>query len=272
MTNCKIADRPLLVLLHAFGSSRNAWNEIAPHFEEVFDVFAPDLPGFGSAADQGARSVEDTVTALAGEIADRVGPKGWIAAGHSMGGKFATILASGRTGGLSPARGVLLLAGSPPSPEPMGEDRRAEMIGWARDGRIDESEASAFVSANTGSPLPTEAARLAVADVMASSADAWTAWLETGSREDWSGRVGGLDMPCAILVGSEDGDLGEAGQRATNMTVYDDAELSVEAGCGHLLPLERPAAVVAALSALQRRADMAGAPIASDGSVGARSA
>lgn len=146
------------------------------------------------------------------------------------------------------------------------------MIGWARDGRIDESEASAFVSANTGSPLPTEAARLAVADVMASSADAWTAWLETGSREDWSGRVGGLDMPCAILVGSEDGDLGEAGQRATNMTVYDDAELSVEAGCGHLLPLERPAAVVAALSALQRRADMAGAPIASDGSVGARSA
>ena len=272
MTNCKIAEKPLLVLLHAFGSSRHAWRDITPHFEETFDIFAPDLPGFGSAAGQGALSVGDTVAALAGDIAERVGGEGWIVAGHSMGGKFATILASGKFGGLPPARGVLLLAGSPPSPEPMGEDRRAEMIGWAADGHIDEREATAFVSANVGAPLPADAARLAVADVMASSAAAWTAWLESGSREDWSSRVGGLDMPCAILVGTEDGDLGEAGQRATNMTVYSDAELSVEEGCGHLLPLERPAAVVAALSALQRRAWTPGTSTTSDASADARSA
>ena len=96
-----------------------------------------------------------------------------------MGGKFATILASGKIGGLPPARGVLLLAGSPPSPEPMGEDRRAEMIGWAADGHIDEREATTFVSANVGAPLPADAARLAVADVMASSAAAWTCLLYT---------------------------------------------------------------------------------------------
>ncbi|MCM2504385.1 alpha/beta hydrolase [Aureimonas altamirensis] len=259
MSECNIIERPLLVLLHAFGSSRDAWRDITPGFEEAFDVFAPDLPGFGSAAGQGARSIGETVGALAGEIARRTGRMGWIVAGHSMGGKFATILASGTAGRLPPARGVLLLAGSPASPEPMSDDRRAEMIGWARDGRIDEAEAAEFVSANIGAPLPADAARRAVADVMASSAAAWTGWLETGSREDWSAAVGRLDMPCLILVGSQDGDLGETGQRTTNMTVYSDAELKVEEGCGHLLPLERPDAVVAALRTLQRRVETAGA-------------
>lgn len=272
MTDCKSSPRPLLVLLHAFGSSHDAWTDIAPHFDGAFDIFAPDLPGFGNAAKLGSRSVGEIVSVLAGEIAERVDDAGWIVVGHSMGGKFATILASGHVGGLPPAKGVLLLAGSPPSPEPMDEDRRAEMTGWAEDGRIDEVEATHFVSANVGSPLPAEAMRRAVGDVMASSAAAWTAWLQAGSREDWSGQVGMLDMPCLILVGSQDGDLGEAGQRATNMTVYRSAELSVEEGCGHLLPLERPAAVVAAIEALQRRAVAVEAAKAGSASTAARSA
>jgi len=36
-----------LVLLHALGSSRHAWNPVLPELAEHFDVIAVDLPGFG---------------------------------------------------------------------------------------------------------------------------------------------------------------------------------------------------------------------------------
>jgi pimeloyl-ACP methyl ester carboxylesterase len=36
-----------LVLLHALGSSRQAWNPVLPALAEQFDVLAVDLPGFG---------------------------------------------------------------------------------------------------------------------------------------------------------------------------------------------------------------------------------
>src|SRR3954471_21817067 len=38
---------PPLVLLHALGSSRAAWNPVVPALAEHFDVVAVDLPGFG---------------------------------------------------------------------------------------------------------------------------------------------------------------------------------------------------------------------------------
>jgi pimeloyl-ACP methyl ester carboxylesterase len=41
---------PPLVLLHALGSSRAAWDPVVPALAESFDVIAVDLPGFGGSA------------------------------------------------------------------------------------------------------------------------------------------------------------------------------------------------------------------------------
>src|SRR3954467_9950731 len=41
---------PPLVLLHALGSSRAAWDPVVPRLAERFDVIAVDLPGFGESA------------------------------------------------------------------------------------------------------------------------------------------------------------------------------------------------------------------------------
>ena len=39
-----------MVLLHLLGSSRQAWDPVAPALARHFDVIAVDLPGFGESA------------------------------------------------------------------------------------------------------------------------------------------------------------------------------------------------------------------------------
>ncbi len=182
---------------------------------------------------------------VAAAIARR-GAARWLLVGHSMGGKVASVVASRALAGepgLFGLAGVVLLAGSPPSPAPMAEDRRQKMIEWATPGPLDDAAAREFVDANVGHALAPDADRLAIEDLRRASPEAWVAWLERGSREDWSGEVGTLDLPALIVVGGADGDLGEDGQRATNAIVYPRADISVEEGAGHLLPLERPTEV-----------------------------
>ena len=236
-----MSDRPVLFLLHALGGSARSWDGVANALGTEFEVVAIDLPGFGDtkvAADLSVAGMADHVT----DIVRTRGASRWLLIGHSMGGKIATIVASrvlaGETG-LFGLAGVVLLAASPPSPEPMDEDRRQKMIGWAADGPLGDMAARAFVDGNIGHALAPAADRVAIDDLKRASREAWLAWLERGSREDWSAEVGRLDLPALIIVGGADGDLGEEGQRATNAIVYPRARIQVESGAGHLLPLER---------------------------------
>ena len=240
-----MTERPVLFLLHALGGSARAWEGVVAALEAGFEGVAIDLPGFGEAT----AAADLSVAGMVDHVVDIVRTKGasrWLLIGHSMGGKIATIVASRAMAGepgLFGLAGVVLLAASPPSPEPMDEDRRQKMIGWAANGPLDDAAARAFVDGNVGSELAPAADRLASDDLKRASREAWLAWLERGSREDWSAEVGRLDLPALIIVGGADGDLGEEGQRATNAIVYPRARIHVEAGAGHLLPLERTQAV-----------------------------
>jgi pimeloyl-ACP methyl ester carboxylesterase len=62
-----------LVLLHALGTSRAAWDAIMPALAERFDVVAVDLPGFGASAPLPAGiepSPAELATAVAGMLND----------------------------------------------------------------------------------------------------------------------------------------------------------------------------------------------------------
>ncbi|WPB55384.1 alpha/beta hydrolase [Xylophilus sp. GOD-11R] len=240
-----MTDKTVLFMLHALGGSAHAWGGVAAALPVNFETVTIDLPGFGEARHATDTSIAATVEHVAAAVRQR-GAARWMLVGHSMGGKIASIVAARALAGepgLFGLAGVVLLAASPPSPEPMDEDRRAQMIGWAANGPLDGCAARAFVDANVGAPLDPAADRLALNDLQRSAPHAWLAWLERGSREDWSGEVGTLELPALIVAGGADGDLGEAGQRATNAVVYPQARLVVEQGAGHLLPLERPSQV-----------------------------
>ncbi|MFJ4221377.1 alpha/beta fold hydrolase [Curtobacterium luteum] len=230
--------------LHALGSSSEEFALLHDRLEGTLDLVGIDLPGFGTSPATSGTTVEDMVELVERAIG-RSGVTEWALVGHSMGGKIAAVVAD-RTvsgaNGLFGLRGVVLLAASPRSPEPMGEDRRRSMLDWVADGHISTDHAGEFVDANTAAPLPHERLRSALYDVERADPEAWRAWLDRGSREDWSDDVTN-PVPALVLAGAEDGDLGPSAQQELVLPHWPNGTFDVVPGAAHLLPWEQPDAV-----------------------------
>jgi pimeloyl-ACP methyl ester carboxylesterase len=96
-----------LVLLHALGLSRSAWDPVLAELSERFDVLAVDLPGFGDSPPLDA-DVEPEPAALARSVAqllDELGIEQPHVAGNSLGGWVALELA-----GMRPVASLTLLS------------------------------------------------------------------------------------------------------------------------------------------------------------------
>lgn len=238
--------RPILFFLHALGMSGREWSTVSALLSPDVEGVALDLPGYGGHAGMGARSLEQLVDWTVDQIKARPA-RSWAIAGHSMGGKIATLVAARSSrgeAGLSGCLGVILVAASPPSPEPMDEERRRRMIGWFEDGAPRREDAEAFLAANIAGALDDRSRALALDDIQRTSPAAWIDWLRTGSREDRSADVGELPVPALIVAGADDGDLGEAAQRRLNLPHFPKAgDVRVIPGCAHLVPLEQPEAL-----------------------------
>jgi pimeloyl-ACP methyl ester carboxylesterase len=247
------ADPPdLLVCLHFLGGSARTWEPVARRLAGTVRCLPLDLPGFGAAA---AVTGYD-VAAMADHVAAAIRatrPRRFALAGHSMGAKVALVLARRAADGDPDLAGLghlVLVAGSPPSPEPIAEDRRSKMLAWiGADAETRAREARAFIRQNVGAPLAPEVEDAATADVLRAAPAAWSAWLESGANEDWAARIGVLRTPALILAGSRDADLGPAGQAALTAPHLAHARTEILDGAGHLLPLERPDAVAGAIAA-----------------------
>ncbi|PPF67622.1 hypothetical protein C5C46_15385 [Rathayibacter sp. AY1E6] len=242
-TPVSTSPRPTLFALPGLGLDGRAFDALGRELADVADLVALDLPG-GSGT-----SLEEMTAATIRRIREHDASR-WLLLGHSMGGKIASLVASrtvtGRSG-LFGLAGVVLLAGSPLSPEPMEEERRSTMLGWVDDGHLDEAQAREFVDQNVGSPLPADADAEVLAELRRYSPEGWRDWLEHGSREDRTGEAALGAVPALLIAGGEDGDLGADAQRRLNGSLYSRARLLTLAGAGHLLPFERPVEVAAAI-------------------------
>ncbi|MBO1077675.1 alpha/beta hydrolase [Roseomonas haemaphysalidis] len=240
-----------LFCLPFLGGSAREWGAVAAALPAHIHCHPLDLPGFGDAAGQTGYGVAEMADHVAARIRDAAPAGRWLLAGHSMGAKVAAVLARRAVDGdpaLRELAGVVTLAGSPPSPEPMAEERRQEMLGWFN-GSAEQSatQAARFVDANAARLSP-EARTLAERDVLRANPAAWRAWLAAGSREDWSGRIGTLPLPALILAGAEDADLGPDAQQRLMVPHYAKPTLRALPGVQHLLPLEAPEAVAEAIA------------------------
>ena len=239
-----------LYMLHALGASAGSFDRLADELAGVMHVVGIDLPGFGSAASAPDATVDETVDHVIHRLAAHArGP--WMLGGHSMGGKIAALVASRVLRGDAPLfglRGMVLMAPSPPRPEPMDEERRALMLSWVDDGAISEADAETFIDQNTAEPLDAGAQSLALADLRRTSPTAWRAWLETGSRVDATAAVGTLDVPALVIAGADDADLGASAQPELLASVYPRAHFVTLEATGHMIPLERHLDAAAAIS------------------------
>lgn len=225
---------PTWVLLHYFGGSRLSWKPFMAALGSP--CIAPDLRGFGDAPPGGPMRVSD----YADDVAKLL-PAQYVLVGHSMGGKVATALAARRPPGL---RGVVLVAPSPPGPEPMADDARDTLrAAWG-----DEAAAHATARTLTRHSRGPAFERV-VADHMRASHGAWLAWLDHGSREDLRVLAGQVQAPVLVVAGADDASLGPAVQEQQTLPALDGGTMHVLGGSRHLVPLDQPHALAAVMQA-----------------------
>lgn len=232
-----------LLALHYFAGAGAEFEALRPYLPAGFRLLAPDLPGFGqqpapAGFDYSVASYADWVMAFIEEnkLDD------FILLGHSMGGKIALALAGRRLPGL---RRLVLLAPSPPPGEPMTEAARAfayEAFGQAKAAK------DTFHKITHRHLTPDERDQIIAAN-LATTRPAWDAWLAHGSQEDITALLPHLPVPCQLLVGAKDHAIAPIMQyRHTLPHLPPGTRLELLPGTGHLLPLEAPETVAAAVA------------------------
>ena len=196
---------------------------------------AADMPGFGEAASLTGFTVQEMVDRLAAFVEAKALSR-FVLVGHSMTGKVALAFAASRPPGLL---GLVLVTPSPPGPEPIEDQARKEML----QSHGTRPGAEQLIDKITAQPLPLHLYERAIEDNLLVPPDAWEAWLKRASYEDWSDRVGTLEYPVLIVTGQNDPALPAAIQRRLTMPHLANAKLVDLPNCGHLPPLEAPAAL-----------------------------
>lgn len=226
---------PTLVCLPYFGGSARSFCALWPLLPASWSLRAYTMQGIGVGG--GAYSLEVAFEQIAQAVRRDVSGAFHLL-GHSMGGKLALGAASL---GLDGLESVILLAPSPPSPEPMSEASRAAML--ARHGTREGALETIHLAAKR--PLSPSLLEMAVEDALATSQNDWENWLERGSRQDCTFVLAGLPVPVRIVVGEDDHRMTPDLMKRTLIEPLGALgvpapPLEVIAGAGHLLPLEAP--------------------------------
>lgn len=225
-----------LVFLHYFGGSGRSWAPVIECLEDDFRCIAPDARGFGDSdaapSDWSVQNAADDVCALI----DALPLQNYALVGHSMGGKIALEIATRRLAGL---RSCVLLAPSPPSPEPIPDAERARLLS-THGTRKAALETLAKITAR---PLPAPLLEQAVSDNLRSSSGAWRAWLECGSREDITARMKRIEVPVLVVGGACDKGMTSALLQREVVARVATSHFCDVHGVAHLLPFEAHATV-----------------------------
>ena len=235
-------DRPALVLMHFLGGSGREWDETVVQLGPEYMTVRLDLPGFGGSADETGYSVAAMADAVE-ETLDGLHLPRFVLVGHSMSGKVAMLIARRmQSAGARGLAGLLLVAPSPPGPEPMSEEKRGGMIALLGEGHHadDFRRARSYITKNGERDIPSDVEARAANEVLRMNRTAWAAWVSHGSREDWGERIGVLDLPALVVAGETDKSLGPDIQKQVTMSHLGRGRLIRVEGCSHLVPMERP--------------------------------
>jgi 2-succinyl-6-hydroxy-2,4-cyclohexadiene-1-carboxylate synthase len=234
-----------LVMLHGFGGTRRAWDQVVAHLPgERYRPLPLDLPGHGEQVDA-PRPI--TFDGCVHSVLQR-SPERFVLAGYSMGGRIALHVALA-----APARIERLVLISA-TPGILGDAERAARR--EADRRLAEAieggSIEDFSERWSAQPMfledPPRTDRLARVDQSSNRPDGLAAALRgvgTGEMDPLWPRLGELQMPVTLLAGARDGKFAEIGERMAS--ALPDARLLV-VQAGHRLLFESPRVVAEALS------------------------
>ena len=237
---------PALVFLHHFGGSSNEWAGVVAALESEYRCVVPDLRGFGSSGELGAMARVDGYADDVLNLVRRRGLDRFVLIGHSMGGKIAMAVAA-----REPPRMVslVLLAPSPPTPEPIDATQRVHLLANQRN----HLAAKQSLDKDVARPLSQALAQRVIDDRLRCSPGGWRWWLDSGSCEDISAHLDRIRIPVQVMSGELDSTIPTAIIVSEVMSRIPQAVLRVVPGCGHLMPLEAPKAVARCIRFAARR-------------------
>ncbi len=234
-----------LVFLHYFGGSLHSWTEVINDFSGSFHCLAIDLPGFGdSDAPTDEPSVRDQSEAVLSVIREN-SLTYYTLIGHSMGGKIALDVASLQPEGL---QSVVLVAPSPPSPEPITDAQLKVML----DTFGNRPAIEKLVDKITAKHLKPDLFSATVADHLKISHIAWNAWLLKGSQEDLQANMDKIVVPLFVVSADSDPNFSTAYLRETFSRILPVKEFVEVKQSGHLIPVEQPVVLAAVIRSLIR--------------------
>ncbi|MBJ9976583.1 alpha/beta hydrolase [Pseudomonas sp. S75] len=225
-----------LVLMHFLGGSHRTWGPTLPFLDREHRCIALNTPGFGDANQVEGYSVSQMADQVDASLR-KLGIERCVLVGHSMTGKVAVALAARRPEYL---QGLILVAPSPPGPQPMSEEDRDRQRRYT----ASRAEAEQFVDESSFHRLPDALREVAIADAQVLNLEAWRAWVDHGSREDWSDRIGSLPYPTLLICGEDDAQVPDAHeQQRTTLSHFPHSLVLTLPGAGHLMPLQTPLAL-----------------------------
>ena len=217
-----------LIFLHYFGGGPRSWDGVVARLDD-FDCQTPDLREVGRLSD--GYSVEQAATDVLQLVGEPSQP--FVLVGHSMGGKIAVAIAAGQPDNL---RGCVLIAPSPPSPEPMSDEMRASMLR----GHGTREAAQRIVEGAAGSPLAPDVWETAIAANLAYSQRDWQNWINLGTREDITTVTSQVKAPMLVIAGELDEGMSADFLHGAIVEKILNTRLEEVMGAGHLMPQEKP--------------------------------
>jgi pimeloyl-ACP methyl ester carboxylesterase len=230
---------PACIFLHYWGGSGRIWDEVIDRIDGRARCVAVDQRGWGESV---ATDDRYDLVAMADDvegIVEGLALERYVLVGHSMGGKVAQIVAARRPASLV---GLLLVAPAPPTPMPVAEKQRGEML--ASYGSREGVEQALMVLA--GSPLSEAAREQVIEDTLRGAPGAKREWAEHGMIEDVSGGLRAVSIPTVVAVGDRDRVEHDSALRQAFSRFLPHATFQLLSGVGHLSPLERPGELGAA--------------------------
>lgn len=224
----------VFVMVHGFLGGAEQWRKEIEQFSNCFDVIAPNLPGFGAAADMcGCQSITQMAEAVY-RLLDELAIEKFVLLGHSMGGMVVQEMARMRPGRIL---GLVLYGTGPLGLMP---DRFEPLTTSQERLRSEGVVATSRRIGSTWFKRGVEARGFSVVAELGALANPQAAAAALGAMGDWDGRAGlrQLDMPTLVVWGDADRSY-RWPQVETLWTNLSDVRLSVIPGTAHAAHLEK---------------------------------
>ncbi|HEU5395055.1 MAG TPA: alpha/beta fold hydrolase [Candidatus Methylomirabilis sp.] len=230
---------PVLLLIHGTGGNAASWTYQLRGLRDAASPMAVDLPGHGISGRIASPSIPGYAAAVAETMA-RLAPGRFFVAGHSLGGAVALELALRYP---RRVRGLILIATGAHFPALAATPNMFLLPAAVAPGK--------FRDLFLGEGVSAEALALARAAVAGCPPDIIRADIGAAKAFDVRSALSGLRRPALILCGTED-HITPPRYAAWLREGLADGELVLIQGAGHMLPLERPEQVNAALARFLR--------------------